>query len=311
MLLERFERQLNKKRDNTKITFITAINQMYKYFNIADDEKQVKDITAFQLEDYIEELKKVYKLSTVNTKVAAIKSFFKYLVEANYITQNPSMTIAQENLIESSEYEVKEKEILTVEELQELLNKFDVKSKFCKEKTYLFNRARNKFITLMLYTTGCRISELLDRKLEDVKEYKDITIYIELNKKQVKNKIDKILVASKKTFGAYKEYIKVRKEMGIVSEYLICSLNGSKLSTANINSILNKTCDKHITAHCFRHSASTRVKQLLMQGKIKNITTVNNLLGWKSEVGSMFERYSGHLNEEYIKQLYELTNNIF
>ena len=86
MLLERFERQLNKKRDNTKITFITAINQMYKYFNIADDEKQVKDITAFQLEDYIEELKKGYKLSTVNTKVAAIKSFFKYLVEANYIT---------------------------------------------------------------------------------------------------------------------------------------------------------------------------------------------------------------------------------
>ena len=48
-----------------------------------------------------------------------------------------------------------------------------------------------------------------------------------------------------------------------------------------------------------------------MEGKIKNVTTVNNLLGWKSEVGAMFERYSGHLNEEYIKQLYELTNNIF
>ena len=61
MLLERFERQLNKKRDNTKITFITAIKQMYEYFNIVDDEKQVKTITAFQLEDYIEELKKDYK----------------------------------------------------------------------------------------------------------------------------------------------------------------------------------------------------------------------------------------------------------
>ena len=32
MLLERFERQLSKKRDNTKITFITAIKQMYKSF---------------------------------------------------------------------------------------------------------------------------------------------------------------------------------------------------------------------------------------------------------------------------------------
>ena len=90
--------------------------------------------------------------ATVNRKVASLRAFYNYLSAQKIITANPTANI------KSPKIERKSIEYLTIEEIDNLLNKTDQSMK----------GLRDKAILELLYATGIRVSEVVEMNLEDV-----------------------------------------------------------------------------------------------------------------------------------------------
>ncbi|MGF6375701.1 integrase/recombinase XerD [Clostridiales Family XIII bacterium PM5-7] len=102
---------------------------------------------------YLMELKSTGKSkSTINRKLASIRSFYKFLLHHELIKVNPS------DDIKSPRIQRKELEYLTVEEVDKLLSMPDESIKGIRDKALLE----------MLYATGLRVTEIIALNYEDV-----------------------------------------------------------------------------------------------------------------------------------------------
>ena len=154
--------------------------------------------------------------------------------------------------------------VLSKEEVKVLLDTVDKKEK------------RNKLIIELLYSSGLRVSELCDLKLENI----DINQAL-LNIKSGKGDKDRIVILSKKWID---DYIKFAKKFfkNTPKEYVFCKKNGKPLSPDTIQKIIRDVAKesgihKHVTPHTIRHSFATH---LLEAGE--NIRKIQTLLGHAS-----------------------------
>lgn len=90
--------------------------------------------------------------STVNRKLASLRTFFNFLKERGHMTDNPTMGI------KSPKVEKKEVDYLSIEEVDNLL---------AAPKETVRGR-RDKAILEMMYATGIRVNELIAADVEDV-----------------------------------------------------------------------------------------------------------------------------------------------
>jgi len=116
--------------------------------NLSLDEASNTEVVAYLLK-----LKNEGKsAATVNRKIASLRVFYNYLAARKLISDNPTLNI------KSPKIERKNIEFLTIEEIDELLNKPDQSIK----------GLRDKAILELLYATGIRVSEIVEMNLEDV-----------------------------------------------------------------------------------------------------------------------------------------------
>lgn len=201
-------------------------------------QKDIKDITYFDLLDYYEKEFIGLKTNTKRVYMAAILSYFRFLYERNFIENDITKGF------KLPKAEVKDMAYLNMQESLRVARSCDLESS---------NPLRKKAMFIMFVNTGMRASELSNLKLTDIdKEW----IYVNNAKG---NKFRRIpLHPSVKT--AIDEYIS--KERRSRSEYLFVNRNGNKLSHTNINRDLKKITeraqiDKHISAHRLRDSFAT------------------------------------------------------
>jgi integrase/recombinase XerD len=90
--------------------------------------------------------------ATVNRKIASLRAFYNYMASQKHISDNPTLNI------KSPKIERKNIEYLSIEEIENLLNKPDQSIK----------GLRDKAILELLYATGIRVSEIVEMNLEDV-----------------------------------------------------------------------------------------------------------------------------------------------
>ncbi len=90
--------------------------------------------------------------ATVNRKLASVRAFFNYLMQAGLIRNNPTSDI------KSPKIERKELEYLTLEEVDKLLTTPDDSTR----------GIRDRAILEVLYATGIRVSELIEANIEDI-----------------------------------------------------------------------------------------------------------------------------------------------
>jgi len=107
-------------------------------------------VSQAELEKYIISLQKLgHSRSTRARHLSSIKQFFKFCVEAGFLTADPSSQLSGPKLPKSLP------KILTVEEVDKLL-------KVAKTQGHTeFERARNKCLMEILYASGMRITELM------------------------------------------------------------------------------------------------------------------------------------------------------
>ena len=113
-------------------------------------QKSVSDIQTSDARNWLTHLQNSgYAQSSVATKLASIKTFFRYCLEEDIISRNPLVSIvAKREKYQTPKY-------LKMDQLEQLRK---VSSIQCKQRA----------IVEVLYATGVRISELCAMKLEDI-----------------------------------------------------------------------------------------------------------------------------------------------
>ena len=117
------------------------------------EDKGLTDVTNTDIVTYMLDLKNSGKSkSTVNRKLATLRSFYGFLVSNGMISDNPTESI------KSPKIERKKIEYLSYEEVLRLLEVPDDS----------IMGQRDKAMLELLYATGIRVSELIELRLSDV-----------------------------------------------------------------------------------------------------------------------------------------------
>ena len=113
----------------------------------------ILEATSTDVVAYLNKLKAAGRSpSTVNRKLASVRSFYNYMQSENQISDNPARGIKTPRI------ERKELEYLSIKEIDQLLVSPDDSLK----------GRRDRAILEVLYATGIKVSELIDANIEDV-----------------------------------------------------------------------------------------------------------------------------------------------
>lgn len=250
--------------DNTLAAYSNDLTQLAKYLAaLSPPVTTWEQVTRNALINYILYLKeREYTSATVARKVAAIKSFFHFLVDEGVIQDNPT-----ENL-ESPKVRKRLPKILPRSQVEKLLAQ---PAKGSGPKAL-----RDTALLELLDATGVRVSELVSLKVDDVN--------LEVATVRVRGKGDKerILPIHRQAIEALRAYLQkgrkaFLKEPG--QQALFLNPRGTQLTRQGLWLIIKKYVQQagikeKVTPHTLRHSFATH----LLEGGA-TLRDVQELLG--------------------------------
>ncbi len=284
--IDKFMQYLIAEKNASPLTvesYSKDLNQFMEFLYEAVDPESVTiaAITANDIRDFIDYcFEKGNELSTIERKVATLKSFFKYLEFHNYRNGNPARDIhysKQKNCLPV---------FLTFEQIQALVA-FECKS---------FGDYRDKALLEVFYSTGARVSEITYADIDDC-DYKTGRLKV-----LGKGSKERIVFLNDTAVTALQEYMNERKKkFNCLTNPLFVNNNGKRLTTRGIFYIIDKRANmaqlwKSVTPHVLRHSFAT---ELLNRGA--DIRAVQDMLGHASI--STTQKYT-HTTIERLKELY-------
>lgn len=215
--------------------------------------------------------------------LSGIKSFYKYLLFEELITKDPT------ELIEGPKIGRKLPDTLSYPEIENLLNAIDLSKP---------EGGRNRAMLEVLYSSGLRVSELVDLKLTNV--YFDIG-FLRVIGKGNKERLVPIGRDAMKHLKIYLEEIRVHipVKKGFEADVFL-NKRGSRISRVSVFTIIKELAqriglNKTISPHTFRHSFATH----LIEGGA-DLRAVQEMLGHESITTT--EIYT-HLDRDYLRQV--------
>lgn len=238
--------------------------------------KKTKEITVSDIRNYIRSLyNKKYLASTISRHISTLKSFYKYLENEGIIQNNPMILISnpkKEKLLPN---------YLNYEDLEKLLNTPDINTK---------NGLRDALILEMLYSTGIRVSELVNIKIEDINfSEKKILIF-------GKGRKERIVFYGSNLEILLNKYLEKHRE-----NYLFTNTKNGKLNERTVREIVSTNAKKahinvKVTPHTLRHTYATH---MLNDGA--DLKSVGDLLGHENL--STTQIYT-HVSNERLRSVY-------
>ena len=213
--------------------------------------------------------------------LSGLKSFFRYLKYEGKIEKDPS------ELIEAPKLGRKIPECLTVEEIDRILEAID----HSKDEG-----VRNRAILETLYSSGLRVSELVNLEINNV--VREIG-FLRILGKGNKERLVPIGKTALKHIDIYLEHIRNKLNIKKGNEgFLFLNRRGTQLTRVMIFTIIKRLCkeagiEKNVSPHTFRHSFATH----LIEGGA-DLRAVQDMLGHESITTT--EIYT-HLDKEYLK----------
>lgn len=271
----------NKNYSNYTIdSYNKDLDNFYIYLN--QNNTDIKKVNYKFLRGYLTFLyDKKYSKKTIARNISTLKSFFKYLKKQNIIESNPM------NLIKTPKIDKKLPKFLNYDDLEKILSIPD---------TTTFLGKRNALILELLYSTGVRVSELVNTKLNDIDLSEEKILILGKG-----NKERYVLFGSK----AKEKMLDYLKEKTDDSPYLIVNRYGNKITDRGIRKILDSiileaSLSYKISPHTLRHTFATH---MLDSGA--DIEIVKELLGHESL--STTQIYT-HVTSESLKRVYSKTH---
>lgn len=214
---------------------------------------------------------------SVARKLAALRSFFKFLCREKILSANPVQRIATPKLGR------KLPEFLYLEQMEALL---------CAPDGSTFLGMRDQVILELLYGSGLRVSELVGLNRQDADLSGSMIRVLGKGNKE------RIVPLTGPAVRALKVYLQQRTDKG---EALLVNYRFERLSDRSVRRILTKLMDqagidRHIHPHMLRHSFATH----LLDGGA-DLRSVQELLGHAKL--SSTQIYT-HLTRERLKEVY-------
>ena len=279
-LLDKFYSYLDGK--NYSPNTISSYKKDLEQFKSFCKNKRIVDIDYQFIRSYLSFLyDKKYTAKSVSRHVSSLKSYFKFLLRNEYINKNPML------LISTPKVEKKLPNYINYNDLETILSIPD-------RNTPL--GLRNALILELLYSSGVRVSELVNIKLKD----------IDFNNNRIlifgKGSKERYVLYGSVCSKLLEEYLyKSRSVLTKDSEYLLVNKFGNKITDRAIRMIIEdvikQSCLKlKVSPHTFRHTFATH---LLNEGA--DLKTVQELLGHENIATTGI--YT-HVSNEHLKEVY-------
>ena len=241
--------------ENTVSAYLSDINKV-------SGKEEYFDIEIFLPSTYLKSSKnKNYSGSTKKRIQSSINQFLKYLIDENYIANIEMNNIS----------------IMTKKKLPNVLsaNEIDILIDFYDHD--LFISSRNKTIIDFMYSTGCRVSELINV------EESDIDIEEAFVRLEGKGSKQRIVPLGSKVLINLESYLPLRnKDRKSKNNKLFISKSYKNLDRTAVFRIIKSTgvkagIHKELYPHILRHSAATH----MLEGGC-DLRTVQEFLGHSS-----------------------------
>ncbi len=248
--------EIKKFSPNTIKAYKQDIDEFLRFFNYKHS-----GLSRDNIRDFLSSLhNKSTNKATISRKIYAIKSFFRYLIDAGKSDINPM------ELVSIPKTEKSLPEILTEDEMIAFLDKLP-------EKTLL--EVRNKALFELLYASGLRLSELTNLKVENINFKERLLRVIGKGNKE------RIVPFNNKARNIMKKYMSLTEEKYKKrTDYIFLNFRGGKLSDRGVEKIVKTVfriingSGKNIYPHLFRHSFATHLLQ-----KGVDLRMIQELLG--------------------------------
>lgn len=285
---EEFFVYLSSVRELSENSIIAYKNDFSHLEKVLGADCPVNDITTEDLRLCVAKLSQ-HKMAaaSINRFIAAVRTFFAYCRKFDYIKINPSVNLASVKL---PKYMPR---FLTSPEIDELCEQ--------PEKKELLWSTRDRALFEMMYSSGCRVSEIVGLKFSDMKE--DFSSAIVTGK----GKKDRRVYFERDAQIALEKYIKDRGNLfrslnkkDDVKEIFV-NQKGNPLTAHGVRWILSRYTGiegtkHHVSPHALRHTFATA---MLMHGA--DVRIVQELLGHSSV--STTQRYT-HITTEKLIDVY-------
>lgn len=229
-----------------------------------------------------------YCKSTTARKLATLRSFFKFCVKRGHVQSNPLVTIR------TPKQDKRLPKFLEEEQVRKLLETPDV-------ATLL--GARDRAMLETMYSTGVRVSELVDLNIQDV-DFVGECLHV-----RGKGKKERVTPIAPTALAWIRRYMDLRRADPRAASWnqqaVFVNKHGQRLSTRSVRRKLDKYLsiaglDPSISPHTLRHSFATH-----MLNRGADLRAVQELLGHQSI--STTQIYT-HVTTSRMKQAYDAAH---
>ncbi|MCI6810447.1 MAG: tyrosine-type recombinase/integrase [Spirochaetia bacterium] len=287
-LVDEFLIYLSTVRGLSDNTVVGYRNDLEQFMQFLTPEIDILTITKENILLCVGQLSKQKKsAATINRFIAAVRTMFSYSRKFGYIQKDPSIEIKTVKIPK------KVPSFMTAAEVNQLCN--------TPLKNELLWQSRDECLFKMMYSSGCRISEITNLKLSDFMDNYHSAIVTGKGNKQRR------VFFGEDARNALARYYQDRKKVMAENhiekptDQLFINQKGEPISVAGIRYIITRYSgvegtNHHVNPHAFRHTFATT---MLNNGA--DVRIVQEMLGHSSI--STTQRYT-HVTTEKLIEIY-------
>lgn len=277
----RYERRLSP---HTVLAYLTDLKQLVDYLGKTYDIQETSAIVAIHLRSWLSEMKgQGMGNRSLKRKIAAVNTFFQYLIAQGKINANPARHLILPKVDKPLP------KFLSEQQTENLLDEWPADDDF--------DGWTQRLVIELLYQTGMRRAELIGLKRKDIDEARgQIQVFGKGGKMR-------LLPLNKSLLKKLRHYFELKNNKFVLPvENVLSLVSGKPLYPQYVYRVVKRyltevtTLDKK-SPHVLRH---TFASQLLNNGA--DLMAIKELLGHQSLAATQV--YT-HLNIERLKEVYQ------
>ena len=282
--IQHFTTYLQTERDVSPHTLSAYRSDLAQMLSFAVHEKgaavSAQDVDHLLLRRYLAGLSKNNKKSSIGRKLAAIRSFFRFLLRRGTIAKNPA------ELVATPKKEQKLPFHLDIDQATSLMEAPDDEQKYA---------LRDRAILELLYSSGLRVSELTGL---DIGELDLASGMVRVTGKGGK---ERIVPVGSRALNALQEYLEQRHDDSTKGA-LFLNTRGERINRRSVARVIDAhvmriAAFKRISPHTLRHTFATH----MLEGGA-DLRAIQELLGHASL--STTQKYT-HVSIDRLMEVYD------